>query len=257
MEIFESHCHLNDDQLYSKIDEVILRAKNAGVTKMVVVGWDYKTSLRAVEIAHTYDFIYAAVGFHPENVYDITKEQLHEILNLCSDEKVVAIGEIGLDYYWTREQEKREIQKEFFIEQLKFANEKNMPVIIHNREAFEDCLKILRENRPVASGTMHCFSGSVEYLKDVLDLGLLIGLDGPVTFKNAKTPKEVADAVPLEKLLLETDCPYLTPHPFRGTLNEPVNIRLILDQIAEIKGLSKKHIAEVTYDNACRLFRIK
>lgn len=257
MEIFETHCHLNDDQLYPNIDEIISRALQAGVNKMIVVGWDYNSSLKAIEIAHRYDFCYAAIGFHPENVYDITEVNLMKLLSLYNDEKVVAIGEIGLDYHWTKEEDKRAIQRKFFVEQLKFANDKKMPVIIHNREAFEDCLNILKDNVPLASGSMHCYSGSVEYLKEVLDIGLYIGLDGPVTFKNAKTPKEVAEAVPLDKLLLETDCPYLTPHPFRGSLNEPVNIRLILDTIAEIKGLSKKHIAEVTYDNACRLFNIK
>ena len=257
MEIFDSHCHLNDEQLYSRIDEVILRAQQAGVTKMLVVGWDYNSSIRAIEIAHTYEFCYAAIGFHPENVFDVDEVNLNKLLGFYNDEKVVAIGEIGLDYHWTKEEDKREIQKEFFIRQLEFANSKNMPVIIHNRDAFEDCLNILKEHKPVASGSMHCYSGSVEYLKEVLDIGLVIGLDGPVTFKNAKTPKEVAEIVPLDKLLLETDCPYLTPHPLRGSLNEPVNIRLILDEIANIKGLSKKHIAEVTFNNTCRLFRIE
>lgn len=257
MNIFDTHCHLNDEKLYPIIDEVILRAQQAGINKMLVVGWDYESSKLAIKISEDYDCCYAAVGYHPENIYDIDKELLKKTLELSSHPKVVAIGEIGLDYHWTKEEDKRELQKEFFIDQIEFANEHNLPVIIHNREAFEDCLNILKNNIPVASGTMHCYSGSVELLKDVLDLNLLIGLDGPITFKNAKTPKEVAEAVPLEKLLLETDSPYLTPHPFRGSLNEPVNVRLVLDEIAELKGLSKKHIAEVTFDNACRLFKIE
>ena len=257
MNIFDTHCHLNDDQLFGKIEEIVARATQAGVIKMLVVGWDYESSLKAIKIAEDYDFCYAAVGYHPENIYDIDKDILRKTLELSKHPKVVAIGEIGLDYHWTKEDNKRELQKEYFIEQIKYANEHYFPIIIHNREAFEDCLKILKDNKPIASGTMHCYSGSVELLKEVLDLGLLIGLDGPVTFKNAKTPKEVAENVPLDKLLLETDSPYLTPHPFRGELNEPVNIRLILDEIAELKGLSKKHISEVTYDNACKLFRIE
>ena len=256
MDIFETHCHLNDDQLYGRIDEIIDRARQAGVSKLLVVGWDYESSLKAIKIAEEYDFCYAAVGIHPENIYGVDETSLIDTLELSKHPKVVAIGEIGLDYHWTKEPEKRELQKHFFIKQIKYANEHNLPIIIHNREAFEDCLNILENNKPVASGTMHCYSGSVELLKNVLDLGLYIGLDGPVTFKNAKTPKEVADVVPLDRLLLETDCPYLTPHPFRGSLNEPVNIRLVLDEIAAIKGLSKKHIAEVTFDNACKLFRI-
>lgn len=257
MNIFDSHCHLNDEHLLPNIEEIISRAKQAGITKLLVVGWDYESSKQAIHIAETWDMCYASVGYHPENVYDINKDILRKTLELSKHPKVVAIGEIGLDYHWTKEPEKREIQKDFFIDQIKYANENNLPIIIHNREAFDDCLKILKEYKPVASGTMHCYSGSVELLRDVLDIGLYIGLDGPVTFKNAKTPKEVAEIVPLDKLLLETDCPYLTPHPFRGELNEPVNIRLILDEIAAIKGLSKKHIAEVTFENTCRLFRIK
>lgn len=257
MNIFETHCHLNDEKLYPNIDEVILRAQQAGVSKMIVVGWDYESSKLAIKISEMYDMCYAAIGFHPENVYDIDEDKLLMTLNLSKHPKVVAIGEIGLDYYWTKESDKRAMQQEFFIKQIEYANEKNLPIIIHNRDAFEDCLRILNEHKPIASGVMHCYSGSVELLKDVLDLGLMIGLDGPVTFKNAKTPKEVAELVPLDKLLLETDCPYLTPHPLRGSINEPVNIRLILDEISDIKGLSKKHIADVTYDNACRLFRIE
>lgn len=257
MNIFDTHCHINDDQLYGNIEEIVQRALQAGVSKMLVVGWDYESSRKAIEIAENYDFCFAAVGFHPENIYGVDKVNLDKTLSLSAHPKVVAIGEIGLDYHWTKEPEKRELQKKFFIEQIKYANEHNLPVVIHNREAFEDCLNILKEYTPTSSGTMHCYSGSVELLKDVLDLGLLIGLDGPVTFKNARTPKEVAEVVPLDKLLLETDCPYLTPHPLRGSLNEPVNIRLILDEIAEIKGISKKHVAEVTFENACKLFKIE
>lgn len=257
MNIFDTHCHLNDEHLYPNIKEIIERAMEAGISKLLVVGWDYESSKLAVQIAEENEICYASVGFHPENVYDINKDIFFKTMELSKHPKVVAIGEIGLDYHWTKENDKRTIQKEWFIEQIKYANEHKLPIIIHNREASEDCINILKENKPLFSGTMHCYSGSVELLKDVLDLGLLIGLDGPVTFKNAKTPKEVAAEVPLEKLLLETDCPYLTPHPFRGELNEPVNIRLILDEIASIRGISKKHVAEVTYNNGCRLFNIE
>lgn len=257
MEIFDTHCHLNDEKLYPQIEEIIKRANDAGVKQMLVVGWDYNSSKLAVEISEKYACCWAAVGYHPENIFDIKNNEFEDTLALSSHPKVVAIGEIGLDYLWTKDEDKRELQKEYFIKQLKFANKNKLPVIIHNREAFEDCLEILKEYRPIYSGTMHCYSGSVELLNEVIKLGLYIGLDGPVTFTNAKTPKEVAEVVPLEKLLLETDSPYLTPHPFRGTLNEPVNIRLILDEISNIKNLSKKHIAEVTFSNACRLFNIK
>ena len=152
---------------------------------------------------------------------------------------------------------KQEIQKQYFIRQIEFANEHDLPIIIHSREAFGDCLKILNEHKPKNSGVMHCYSGSVESLRDVLNLNLYIGLDGPVTFKNSKTPKAVAEEIELESLLLETDSPYLAPHPLRGTLNEPKNLGLVLDEIARLKDLSKKHIADITFKNSLKLFGIK
>ena len=254
MEIFDTHCHLNDEALLNQIDDVIRRANNAGVSKLLVCGWDKKSSELAVKIAKEHDCCYAAIGVHPENIDNLTESDLNDVLKLSKEPKVVAIGEIGLDYHYTKENCAK--QKEFFIKQLIYANENNLPVVIHNRDAFEDCLGILKEYTPKFSGTLHCYSGSVESLKCVLNLGLYIGLDGPVTFKNSKTPKEVAIEVPLEKLLLETDSPYLSPHPLRGTINEPANIRLVLDEIAVQKNMSKKHIAEVTYENAMRLFKI-
>ena len=170
--------------------------------------------------------------------------------------KVVAVGEIGLDYHWVKDPEAREKQKKWFIKQINFANLHQKPISIHNRDTFEDCLNILREHKPLYSGVMHCYSGSVELLKEVLKLNLYIGLDGPLTFTNAKTPKEVCEEVPLEKLLLETDSPYLAPHPLRGTINEPKNIALVLDEVTRIKGLSKKHISDVIYHNSCELFKV-
>ena len=172
------------------------------------------------------------------------------------DPKVVAIGEIGLDYHWVKDPVQREKQKEWFIKQIDFANLHKKPISIHNREAFEDCLKILKEHKPEYSGVMHCYSGSVELLDDVLKLGLYIGLDGPLTFTNAKTPKEVCEKVPLDRLLVETDSPYLSPHPLRGTVNEPKNIALVIDEITRLKGLSKKHILDVIYQNSCKLFNV-
>ena len=255
--LFDTHCHLNDPQLIDKVDEVMENAIKAGITHFLVVGWDKESSFLAVKLAKQYENVYAAVGFHPCNIENLSDEDFFETLNLCKEEKVVAIGEIGLDYHWVKDPKGQEKQKEYFIKQIQFANEHNMPIIIHNRDAFNDCLNILKNNKPQHSGVMHCYSGSVELLNDVFNLNLLIGLDGPVTFTNAKTPKAVAEEVPLEKLLLETDCPYLSPHPLRGTINEPRNLRLVLDEIANLKGLSKKHIASVTFDNACKLFGIQ
>lgn len=254
---FDTHCHLNDETLYQRIDEVIESAKAKGVNRFLVVGWDKESSLLAVKIAHEYEGIYAAIGFHPENVYDINEEDFSFMNNLVNDDKVVAIGEIGLDFHWCKDVDKREIQKQWFIKQIDFANKHKLPISIHNREAFEDCLKILKEHKPLYGGVMHCYSGSVELLHDVLDLGLMIGLDGPLTFTNAKTPKEIASIVPLDKLVVETDCPYLAPHPLRGTVNEPKNIDLIVDEIARNREEGKKHIVDVLYNNAFKLFNIK
>ena len=256
MKIVDTHCHLNDEALYKDLDNVISRARQAGVEKMVVVGWDEASSKLAIQIAEQYDFIYAVIGFHPENVFDIDDRILYDTLNLYQHPKVVGIGEIGLDYHWTKDPDKREIQKEYFIKQIKFANEVGLPISIHSREAFADTLEILKQYPPLHSGVMHCYSGSVENIQDIINLNLYIGLDGPVTFTNAKTPKEVAAEVPLEKLVVETDCPYLSPHPLRGTVNEPANICLVIDAIADLKQMSKKHLLEVVYDNSCRLFNL-
>lgn len=256
MKIIDTHCHLNDEALYKDLDNVISRARQAGVEKMVVIGWDEASSKLAIEIAEQYDFIYAVIGFHPENVFDIDDKILYDTLHLYKHPKVVGIGEIGLDYHWTKDPDKREIQKEYFIKQIKFANEVGLPISIHSREAFADTLEILKQYPPLHSGVMHCYSGSVENIQDIINLNLYIGLDGPVTFTNAKTPKEVAAGVPLEKLVVETDCPYLSPHPLRGTVNEPANICLVIDAIADLKQMSKKHLLEVVYDNSCRLFNL-
>ena len=256
MKLIDTHCHLNDDALYKDIDEVISRALKVGVEKMVVVGWDEASSKLAIEIADRYPFIYAVIGFHPENIFDINDDVLYKTLELYKHPKVVGIGEIGLDYHWTKEPEKRELQKEYFIKQIEFANKVGLPISIHSREALNDTLEILKKHKPLYGGVMHCYSGSVENIDDIINLQLFIGLDGPVTFTNAKTPKQVAEEVPLESLVLETDCPYLSPHPLRGTVNEPANISLIADAVADIRKMSKKHLLEVVYDNSCKLFKI-
>ena len=256
MRIVDTHCHLNDEALYKDIDNVISRARQAGVEKMVVIGWDKASSELAIKIAEQYENIYAVIGFHPENIFDINDDVLYKTLELYKNPKVVGIGEIGLDYHWTKDPEKRELQKQYFIKQIEFANKIGLPISIHSREAFNDTLEILKEHRPLHGGVMHCYSGSVENINDIINLGLYIGLDGPVTFTNAKTPKEVAAEVPLEKLVVETDCPYLSPHPLRGTVNEPANISLIVDAIAVSRGMSKKHLLDVLYQNSCKLFNL-
>lgn len=255
--IFDTHCHLNSEELYNNIDEVIASAKVVGVDKFLVVGWDIKSSYLAIELANKYPEIYAAIGVHPTDIDGVTDEDFDKLMTHVNDPKVVAIGEIGLDYHWVKDPEQREKQKQWFIKQINTANLYKKPISIHNREAFGDCLAILKEHKPLYGGVMHCYSGSVELLKDVLDLGLYIGLDGPLTFTNAKTPKEVCEVVPLDRLVVETDSPYLAPHPLRGTVNEPKNIALVIDEIARLKEESKKHIIDVLYKNSCRLFGIE
>lgn len=255
--IFDTHCHLNSEELLPRIDEVIENAKKVGVDKFLVVGWNKESSLLAVELAHKYPEIYAAIGFHPTDIDGVSDEDFDEVMSHINDPKVVAVGEIGLDYHWVKDPAQREKQKGWFIKQINFANLHKKPISIHNREAFEDCLNILKEHKPEYSGVMHCYSGSVELLKDVLNLGLYIGLDGPLTFTNAKTPKDVCEEVPLDRLLVETDSPYLSPHPLRGTVNEPKNIALVVDEITRLKGISKKHILDVIYNNSCKLFNIE
>lgn len=254
--IFDTHCHLNSKQLYPDIEQHIEDAKRAGVSSFLVVGYDKATSLLAVKIAEKYPFCYAAIGFHPSEIFDLSEEDFNEVMDLVKHPKVKAIGEIGLDYHWINNPMQREIQKEYFIRQIEIANEVGLPITVHNRESNEDCLKILKEYTPKFGGIMHCYSASVEMMNEFLKLGMYISLGGPVTFTNAKTPKEVAYDCPEDRLLVETDAPYLAPHPLRGTVNVPKNIALVVDEISSIREISKKHLEEITFNNACRLLRI-
>lgn len=254
--IFDTHCHLNSEELYKRLDEVISSSKEAGVERFLVVGWNKESSFLAVKLAEKYDFIYASIGFHPCDIFDLSEEDFNDTLALFCHPKVVAIGEIGLDYYWEKDSERRAKQKEYFIRQIEFANEHKLPISVHNRDAFEDCLKILKEHKPIYGGVMHCYSGSVESLKEVLALGLNIGLGGPLTFTNAKTPKLVAKEVPLGRVIVETDAPYLSPHPLRGTVNEPKNISLVVDELARIKEISRDELEKILYETSCKMFHV-
>ena len=255
--IFDTHCHLNDEKLLPRVDEVIKDAKEAGITRFLCVGWDKESSLTAIKLAEQYEEVYAAIGFHPENIFDVQDGDFDELAQYINHPKVVAVGEIGLDFYWHKDPLEREIQKEWFIKQILFANEHQKPIVVHARDANQETINILKEYKPQFGGVMHCYSGSVEMLKDVQKLDLYIGLDGPVTFKNAKTPKEVAEEVDINMLVVETDSPYLTPHPLRGTINEPKNLVLVVDEIASLKNMSKKHLLDVLYQNSNTLFNLK
>jgi TatD DNase family protein len=254
--LFDTHVHLNAEQFNEDLQEVIDRAIADGVTNMVVVGFDEETIKKAIELAETYDFIHASVGWHPVDAIDMTPEHLEWLKELSSHPKVVALGEMGLDYYWDKSP--KEIQKEVFRKQIRLAKEVKLPIIIHNRDATADIVGILKEeNAGEVGGIMHCYSGSVETALECIDMNFYISLGGPVTFKNAKKPKEVAEAIPLERLLVETDCPYLTPHPYRGKRNEPAYVKLVAEEIAGLKGLTLEEVAEATAQNAKKLFGIK
>ncbi|MCM3774067.1 TatD family hydrolase [Priestia aryabhattai] len=253
--LFDTHVHLNAEQYEDDLQEVINRALEKGVQNMVVVGFDEPTIKKAIQIAETYDFIYASVGWHPVDAIDMTDEHLAWIEELAQHPKVVALGEMGLDYHWDKSP--KEVQKDVFRRQIRLARKVNLPIIIHNRDATEDVVKILKEEHvEEVGGIMHCFTGSIEVAKQCMDMNMYISFGGPVTFKNAKKPKEVATELPLDKLLIETDCPYLTPHPFRGKRNEPGYVSYVAEQIAELKGITYEELADITTANAKKLFGI-
>jgi TatD DNase family protein len=254
--LFDTHVHLNDEQYSEDLVEVVERALGEGVTNMVVVGFDRPTIEKAMKLAEQYEFIYACVGWHPVDAIDMTDDDLHWIEELASHPKVVAIGEMGLDYHWDKSP--KDIQKEVFRKQIRLAKKVKLPIVIHNREATADIVEILKEEKAEeVGGIMHCFSGSSEIAMECVKMNFYISLGGPVTFKNAKKPKEVAADIPLDKLLIETDCPYLAPHPYRGQRNEPGLVKLVAEKIAEIKGITLEEVAEITTQNAKKLFAIK
>ena len=253
--LFDTHVHLNADQYQDDVTEVIERALASGVSRMVVVGFDRSTINRAIELAEAYDFLYASVGWHPVDAIDMKAADLVCLEELSAHPKVVALGEMGLDYYWDKSP--KEIQKEVFRNQIRLAKKVNLPIIIHNRDATADIVAILKEEKAeTVGGIMHCFSGSVEIAKECVQMNFYISLGGPVTFKNAKQPKKVAEEIPLDRLLIETDCPYLTPHPYRGKRNEPSYVKLVAEEISKIKGVSFEEVSRITTENANKIFGI-
>lgn len=251
--LFDTHVHLNVKQFDEDREEVIKRAKEAGVTHMVIVGFDHETIPRAIELAEENDNFYAAVGWHPVDAIDFTEKELAWLEELAAHPKVVALGEMGLDYHWDKSP--KAIQKEVFRKQIQLARKVKLPIIIHNREATEDIMTILQEeNASDTGGIMHCYNDSAAYVPAFIAMNFYISLGGPVTFKNATLPKDVAKMVPADRLLIETDCPFLAPHPKRGKRNEPAYVALIAEKIAELRDVSVEEIKNVTKENACRLF---
>ncbi|MEG2351120.1 MAG: TatD family hydrolase [Bacilli bacterium] len=247
--LIDTHCHVLSLE-YKDIDVIIEKIRLSKVDKIIINGYDLKSSIEAVELANKHAFIYAAVGIGPENVTDASNQDIIEIASLAKNKKVVAIGEIGLDYYWTKENTDK--QKEVFNKMLQIAIDFELPVIIHNRNATKDVYEMVKKSR--VTGVLHCFSGSIESANDFIKIGFLIGIGGIVTFKNAKKLKEVIENVDISNLVLETDSPYLTPEPYRGTKNSPVYIEFIANEIANIKQLSKEKVISITGSNACHKF---
>lgn len=252
--MIDTHCHFNTEQFENDLDNVINNAKNNGVIKLIVVGFDDDTNEKALKIADKYDFCYPTCGIHPEVVNEIDDKDFIKLEERIKTNRYVAIGECGLDYYWVTDN--KEKQKEVFIKQIELSIKYHLPLVIHMREASQDMYDILKEYKD-AFGVMHGFSGSVEMMDKFVKLGFYIALGGPVTFKNAIIPKEVAKKVPLDKLLLETDCPYLTPHPYRGKRNESAYIKLICEEIAKLKEVNYKIIEEASTNNAIKLFNLR
>ncbi len=251
--IFDTHAHYDDERFNEDRDELLSSLFEGSVSHIINCGCDLKSSLTTIELAEKFHNLYAAIGVHAHEADAASDEDLAKIASLYSHEKVVAVGEIGLDYYYDFSPRERQI--EVFRKQIELANKLDLPVIIHDREAHEDTLNILKELRP--KGVVHCFSGSVEMAKEIIKLGLYIGLGGAVTFKNARKPLEVAEYVPLDRLLLETDAPYMTPVPYRGKRCDSAHIAYTAEKIAEVKGMDVQELIDICNENAKKLFAIE
>lgn len=252
MELFDSHAHYNDEKFEEDREEILKEIYRSGVTKLVNAGYSLESSKSAIQIANSHDFIYSTVGISPNDIVDYKKEDLKEIENLAKSPKVVAIGEIGLDYYWNKEN--KNLQKEVFISQIEIANKLNLPIVIHTREAVYDTLEILKNNNCNKKGIFHCCPFNVDLVREGLKLGFYISFAGPTTFKNSKNAPEIIKMVPLDKMLIETDSPYLSPEPFRGKRNDSRNVKYIAQKIAEVKQIPLEEVAKATYNNAEKIF---
>ena len=253
--LFDTHAHFDSRQFNADRNELLSSLPGLGVSLIVNPGCDLPTSRTAVELAEQYSFVYAAVGFHPEELDGVSLSDLEEIRSLAKHEKVVAIGEIGLDYYWVKEEEGRKKEQDFFRAQMALAEELNLPVIVHDREAHGDTLAIVKEF-PNVRGVFHCYSGSVEMAQDLVKMGWMLSFTGVLTYHNARKAVEVAEAIPLEHLMIETDSPYMAPVPHRGQRNHSGYVRHICEKLAEIKGIPFERCAEITLQNGCRFFGI-
>lgn len=252
--IFESHAHYDSGKFAEDREELLLSMQENGIGTILNVGATWKSVKTVMELAEQYPFVYAALGLHPDEVGDLNEERFAILKAECQKEKVVAIGEIGLDYYW--DHESHELQKKWFLRQLELARELDLPVIIHSRDAAEDTMKMMKEHAAGLRGVIHCFSYSKEMAEEYVKMGFHIGVGGVITFKNGKKLKEVVEAIPLERILLETDCPYLAPEPYRGKRNSSLYLPQIAQAIADIKGVTYEEVVTQTEQNAKLLFGV-
>lgn len=253
LNLIDTHTHLNDVKFADDLDEVIQRASDAGVERMIVCGYDLQSSESAIQLANTYESVFATVGIHPHDAKSYTKEAESILKEFAADRKVLAIGEIGLDFHYNFSP--REKQFAAFEAQIQLAKKLGLPIVVHSRESNPEALEILKSrSRDVVGCVFHCFSGDADFAREVLEMGFYIGIDGPITYKASQKLRDVVAMCPLDRLLIETDCPYLTPVPHRGKRNEPAYVVYVAEQIAAIKGLTLEVLAQTTTDNAKKLF---
>lgn len=255
VKLFDSHCHLDDAKLAGDLLNVLARAEQNGLVGMATIGCDLRSSLFALHLAEKYSQVTCAVGVHPSDSKDLDAKSFDELAELAEAPEAKAIGEIGLDYYW--DSTPRDVQRKWFVEQIHLAKDLHKPIIIHDREAHGDLFNIVRQEKAGEfGGIMHCFSGSWELAKEALRMNFYISIAGPVTYKNARQLPEVVKNCPLDRLLIETDSPYLTPEPRRGKTNEPANVFFVAEKIAALRGVDIEEIAEITTANACKFYGI-
>ena len=255
MKLFDSHAHYNDERFEEDRNNLINEIYNFGVAGIINAGYSLESSKEALRIANEYNFIYTTSGISPNDIDGFKEEYLKEIEEIAKNKKCVAIGEIGLDYYWNTENKDR--QKEIFISQIEIANKLNLPIVIHTREAIYDTLEIIKSNECKKRGVFHCCPLNKDLVREGLKLGYYISFAGPITFKNSKNADEIIKMVPEDKMLIETDSPYLSPEPLRGKRNDSRNLKYIVEKIAEIKGIEPEEIALKTYNNAMRIYNIE
>lgn len=260
MEFFDSHSHYNDEKFNEDREQIIKETYNSGVTKFVCAGYNILSSLDSLELSKKYEFIYSICGISPNDIPQSEEElwkdieEISKIVTNNKGKKLVAIGEIGLDYYWNKEN--KELQKQAFIKQIELANKMDLPIVIHSRDASVDTIDIIKNNKVNKSGIFHCCQPNQEMVRQALELGYYISFAGPITFKNAKNSIDVVKMVPMDRILIETDSPYLAPEPNRGKRNDCRNVKYVAQRIADLKEITLDEVAKITYDNAMRIFEI-